>query len=491
MLTWAVYGMVFAGVVLMVFNIWGFIRFSRYIRQQKTWDSRNAILYIPIVLLIMFLLGYLAVGIFGKPDLIIAGILFFGAVFVFVMYKMLTGITRRIIESEKRQTEFMAAEEASRVKASFLASISHEMRTPMNVIMGIDNILLRKAGLDADTKEQLEKIGLSARHMLGLINNVLEMNNLMSGSLEVKENEFLLSDVLAQVSAITQTLCNEKEIDYQFIDDENTEGYFIGDEMMLRQALLSIMENAVKYTDRKGEIRFEVKSGSTEDFVRSISFAVKDNGIGIDPEFLPKVFEAFEQEDSSFTSRYGGTGLSLAVTKNVVELMGGTITVESEKNVGSTFTITVPLKFIRCSAKSLEAEEESEILEGYRILIVEDLPENAEIVQDLLELEGAETEHAENGQIAVDMFSGASPGYYDAILMDLRMPVMDGLEATRTIRALERPDAKEIPIIALTANAFESDVKASFAAGMNEHLAKPTDADELYATLRRYIKPHS
>jgi CheY-like chemotaxis protein len=199
------------------------------------------------------------------------------------------------------------------------------------------------------------------------------------------------------------------------------------------------------------------------------------------------MFDTFAQEDASSTKRHGGSGLGLAVAKQIIDLSGGTISVNSKKNVGSVFTVTLPLE-PAAPEKTPDAPDSAGVpLAGRRVLIVEDIAENAEILADLLELEGVETEHAENGQIGLEMFSASPPGYYDAIMMDMRMPVMDGLEATRRIRALERADAKRIPIIAVTANAFESDIKASLDAGMNVHLAKPADSDMLYGTLRRQL----
>ena len=306
--------------------------------------------------------------------------------------------------------------------------------------------------------------------------------------LETLKEPFSLTEALEQVNAITQTICEEKGLHYRFALGDGVAGSYIGDAMELKKVLLSILDNAVKYTDAPGTVTLDTSCAEAGESVKTLRFAVTDTGIGIDREFLAHIFDAFTQEDDSSTSRFGGSGLSLTVTKNIVELMGGTIDVKSEKNVGSTFTVTIPLRCAEEEAADEKAEEEKTVpLDGRRILIVEDLPENAEIVQDLLELEGVETEHAENGQIAVDMFSSSPRDYYDAILMDLRMPVMDGLEATRQIRALERPDAKTVPIVALTANAFESDVRASLDAGMNAHLAKPTDANMLYAALKRQI----
>ncbi len=487
MVNLAIYGMVYLGSALMVYNIYGFIRFARYVRGLKNWSKRDHILQIPILLLVLFLLGYLAVGFIGKPDLIVSLILFGGSIFVFVMYKLLFGITHQIVEKEQLEAKLRVTEASNLAKAGFLASISHEMRTPMNVILGLTGIALKDQELRPQTREQLEKIGQSGRHLLDMINRILEWNQIEIGELKLKTEEFSVSGALDQVNAIAQTLCQEKGLTYQ-VSMEGTAFRCLGDEVQIKRTLLSILDNAVKYTDAPGTVSLTVDCVSREDAVRTLRFVVRDTGVGISRDFLPKIFEVFSQEDASSTNRYGGSGLSLAVVKRVMDLAGGTIEVESEKNVGTVFTLTVPLPCAGEETAPAEGPEKTASLAGRRVLIVEDLPENAEIVADLLELEEMETERAENGQIALDMFSASQPGYYDAILMDLRMPVMDGLEAARRIRALDRADAGLVPIIALTANAFESDVRASLEAGMNAHLAKPADADELYDALRRWIR---
>lgn len=487
MIQWAIYGLVYLGSLLMIQNICGFVRFARYIRKLKTWRGSNAILHLPIILLVLFLLGYLAVGVFGQPDMIVAGILFGGSVFVFAMYKLLNGITQRILESEQTEAKLLASEEASRAKLSFLASVSHEMRTPMNVILGLDSLALNDPALQPETRRRLEKIGQSGRHLLGLINNVLDMNDIEASSLELKNEVFCLRDALDQVNAIAHTLCEEKGLDYQFSAEDGVSGCYTGDVMQLKKLLLTLLDNAVKYTDAPGCVRFSA-SRTDDGAAPALRFAVADTGVGISEDFLPTIFEPFTQEDASATNRYGGSGLALAVAKETVELMGGSIMAESEKNRGSVFTLTVPLPAAECVDRSAGQAEEAIPLEGLRVLIVEDIPENAEILQDILELEGVEADRAENGSVSLEIFEGAPLWHYDAILMDIRMPVMDGFEATRRIRALDRPDAKAIPIIAVTANAFESDVKMAMDAGMNEHLAKPADADTLYAALRKWVR---
>ena len=481
------YGMVFSGAVLMVCNIFFFVQYARFVQKQKSWKRSNALLNIPILLLVLFLLGYLAVGILGKPDLVVAGILFGGSIFVFIMYRLLKGITRQIIEGERVEADLAAKEEADQAKARFLASMSHEMRTPLNVIMGLDEVALRHPALPPETREQLQKIDLSAKHLLSLINNMLEMNQLKTGQIALRHAEFSLRGALDQVNAIAATLCGEKGLGFEASLLEGTDYMLFGDETLLKEVLLSLLGNAVKYTEPGGKVRFTVEVYPRGDGRRNCRFSVTDTGIGISPEFLPKMFEPFSREEDGSTDRYGGSGLSLAITKDTVELMEGSINVHSEKGVGSVFTVTIPMRCTREEKIRIQPEAPEVSLEGRRVLVVDDLAENREIVADLLELEGVEIETAADGRIAVEMVKKSPPGYYDAVLMDLRMPEMDGLEATRRIRALNRPDAGTMPIIALTANSFESDVQASLAAGMNEHLPKPADADLLYQTLKKHL----
>ena len=481
--------LVYLGSMLMVYNIIGFVRFARRIGSLKSWGEKKQILYIPIVLLVLFLMGYLGVAVFGNPGLLVGSILFGGSIFVFVMYRLMLGITDRILENEQMEARLMAAEEAARAKNSFLASMSHEMRTPMNVILGLDRLALSEPGLPEKTRQQLEKIGQSGQHLLGLINNILEMNNIGSGNTALRREPFRLQDMLDQVQAIVQTLCEEKGLEYRFRAETELPLCCEGDALQIKKLLLGLLDNAVKYTDPPGCVTFSVSCAPAGDGMAKLRFSVADTGVGMSEEFLARVFHPFAQEDASSTNRFGGSGLGLAVAKQLSDLMGGTLEAESEKGRGSTFVFTVTLPVTACPehASPASPEEEEPSLAGRKVLVVEDVPENAEIVQDLLELEDVASDHAENGQVGLDMFSQAPPGTYDVILMDIRMPVMDGLEATRRIRALPREDASQIPIIALTANAFQSDIDAALECGMNELLAKPADADLLYATLKKWI----
>ena len=530
----------------------------------------------------------------------------------------------------KAEVEKILAEESSRAKTSFLSNMSHEIRTPMNAIIGLDNIALRNPNLPPQTREQLEKIGSSANHLLGLINDILDMSRIESGRAVLKSEEFSFREFLDQINIMINGQCVDKGLHYECHIVGKLADYYYGDDMKLKQVLINILGNSVKFTDPPGDVTLTVEQTADFEGMCTLRFQMKDTGIGMDKEYIPKIFEAFSQEDATATNRYGGSGLGMAITKSFVEMMNGEIHVESEKGVGSTFTVTVTLKAssrkaheeggirlpenlravvvdddeIACEhaqvvlhaigieadiftsanpaleqlhrayedgkpyalvltdykmpevnglelTKRLRAFDKGEtaviMLTGYnwdiieddaraggvdsilakplftdslqraihlvlqvqsgeagldaaqedmtgawslagrRVLMAEDVDQNAEILQDLLELEDMEPEHAKNGQIAVEMFSEKPAGYYDVILMDVRMPVMDGLDATRAIRALDRPDARTIPIIAMTANVFDEDVQRSLQAGMNAHLSKPIEPDRLYEAMDKLI----
>ena len=476
--------MIFIGAALMVYNIYGFVKFVRYVKQQQTWKRGNAILYLPVALLVFFLLGYIFVGLFGKPDIMMAGILLGGSIFVFVIYTFLYSIIQSLMENEKLEVQRLSAIESNRAKTEFLASISHEMRTPMNVILGLDNVALQSPDLPEETRGHLEKIKQSGKHLLDLINNVIEINDIEKNGYELHRERFSLDEAVDQLNVIVNTMCEDRALNYRCEMGENVSGFYMGDAVELKQVLFSFLDNAVKYTDSPGSVSMDIRSISEDKGIRRLEFLITDTGIGMSKDFLDRIFTPFAQEDSSFTSRYGGSGLSLALTKEKVSRMGGTISVKSVKNYGSEFTIVIPLEL---SEEQAEAGGSLVSLEGKRILVVDDIKDNAEIVIDLLDLEGAVSEHAENGKIALDMFAASEPYYYDAILMDLRMPVMDGHESAQMIRALDREDAKTVPIIALTANAYANDVQKSFEVGMDEHLTKPVDTDILYEALKEQI----
>ena len=543
------------------------------------------------------------------------------------------GLGLTVIDAEMRETmarndalaeALSLAEEANKAKTSFLSSMSHEIRTPMNAIIGLDTLALHDETISEQTREYLEKIGGSARHLLVLINDILDMSRIESGRLVLRKEEFSFSAMLEQINTMVMSQCSDKGLHYECHILSRVDDYYIGDDMKLKEVIINILSNAVKFTEAPGNVAMTVEKTAEFEDQSTLMFRIKDTGIGMDKEYIPKIFEPFSQEDSSTKNKYGSTGLGMAITKSIVEMMNGTISVESEKGKGSEFTVVVTLKnaagrgtdqesavdtnqlrvlvvddeeipaeharmvldeagiradvcmsgkealrmlevqhlkqepynlvlldwkmpeedgidtakeirahynnettiiimtaynwddimeealvsgvdgflakplfasnviaeFERAANRnnmSLFKEKKRAELAGRRILLAEDIEMNAEIIMDVLEMEEMEADHAENGRIAVEMFESSTPGTYSAILMDIRMPEMDGLEAAAAIRALDREDAKTIPIIALTANAFDEDVQRSLQAGMNAHLSKPVEPDHLYQTLGELI----
>ena len=489
MITWTIYGMIYLGSALMMYNVYSFIRFARRLQEKKNWGKEQTILYIPIFLLVLFLIGYIAVGIFGDPDLIVSSILFGGSIFVFVICFLMQRITNRVQENEHLAAQLQIARQSSEAKTRFLSTMSHEMRTPLNAIIGADTLMLKNPALPPAMTEQAEKIGVSARHLLELVNNILDMNHIETGELTLRKEPFSLREMLALTDQITQNQCDQKRLAYKSTVIGELDETYIGDAALLKEVLLSLLGNAVKYTLAPGRVTFTAEQIQAKGDTRTLRFVIQDTGIGMDEDLVSRIFTPFIQGDSA--NGYCGPGLGLAISKKIVDMMHGNIEVKSQKAQGSTFTVTVQLQ---ASGQQHEPdgrpalpEDGSVTLEGRHVLIVEDMQMNAEIVGDLLDMEGVSSDWAENGKIAVDMFSQSPANTYDAILMDLRMPVMNGLDAARAIRALDRPDAKTVPILALTANAFEEDVQHSLEAGMNAHLAKPVDSVALAENLKRFI----
>jgi len=532
-------------------------------------------------------------------------------------------VREQMAKNQALSEALAAAEEANKAKTAFLSNMSHEIRTPMNAIIGLDSLALRNESLSPETREYLEKIGGSARHLLGLINDILDMSRIESGRMIMRKEEFSLRSILEQINTMVMTQCSDKGLKYECKMTGGVSDFYIGDDMKLKQVLINILSNAIKFTEAPGEVSMTVERTAVFEDQSTIRFVIKDTGIGMDAEFLPKVFDTFTQENSSRNNKYGSTGLGMAITKNIVDIMNGTISVTSEKGVGTEFTVVITLKnsehdnaedffidtknmrvlvvddeeiaaeharivleeagikadtclngedalhmleiqhtkqqpynlvlldwkmpdmdgidvakeirklyssettiiiltsfnwdeimdealhigvdsflakplfasnviceFERIARKNnmvLFKEKQRAELSGRRILLAEDVFINAEIMKKLLEIREAYIDHAENGKIALDLFSQSEQRYYDAVLMDVRMPEMDGLEATKAIRALDRPDAKTVPIIAMTANAFDEDVQRSLQVGMNAHLSKPVEPERLYQTLEELI----
>ena len=529
-------------------------------------------------------------------------------------------------KNEQLRNALEIASQANVAKTAFLSSMSHEIRTPMNAIIGLDSIALKEPNLPARVREHLEKIGASARHLLGIINDILDMSRIESGRMILKHEEFSFGGMLEQINTMVAGQCRDKGLHYDCTIRGHVDDFYIGDEMKLKQVLINILGNAIKFTHKGGEISFRVEQVAQFEDKSTLRFVVRDTGIGIDKDYLQKIFEPFSQEDSGTSNAYGGTGLGMAITKNIVETMNGNISVRSDKGKGSEFTVNVTLRNspksfdsvrgkkievgdlnvlivdddpIACEHAKLVLEEvgisaetsltgrdavekvrlrrarhelynillidlrmpgengievtrrirdiignESAIiiltsyswddvieeamaagvdrfmakplfastvvtefhkaleqktlnepekklaeLDGRKILMAEDMPVNAEIMIMVLSMRGMTVEHAPNGQDAVNAFANSPPNHFDAVLMDIRMPIMDGLKATEAIRALDRPDAKTVPIIAMTANAFDEDVQRSLQAGMNAHLSKPVEPEHLFKTLAELIKP--
>ncbi len=559
---------------------------------------------------------------------LVAVILMISALVSLLLLRRANRMKQQLEERMKLQdalsTALKEAEEANKAKTSFLSNMSHEIRTPMNAIIGLDKLALRDDTISDQTRDYLQKIEASAKHLLGLINDILDMSRIESGRLVLHREEFSFSAMLEQINTMVTSQCNEKGLTYKCHILGKVDESYIGDDMKLKEVLINILSNAIKFTEAPGSVTLSVERTAVFDGQSTLCFRIKDTGIGMDKAFIPKIFDAFSQENSGNKNKYGSTGLGMAITKRIVEMMNGTIDVESEKGVGTEFSVKVTLRncehkevgtetafdpnmlhvlvvdddevavehaqmvlnevgiqadictsgedalrmmevqnakhkpynlvlmdwnmpgmngleasaeirkqydsgttvvvltaynwdeirdeanrvgvdsflakplfaanvieeferIARRNKKGFFEEKKRADLSGRRILLAEDMEINAEILTDLLDIEDVKADHAENGRVAVEMFAASAPGTYAAILMDIRMPEMDGLEATAAIRALDREDAKRIPIIAMTANAFDEDVQRSLQAGMNAHLSKPVEPDRLYQMLGELI----
>ena len=382
------------------------------------------------------------------------------------------------------------AQAASKAKSTFLSNMSHDIRTPMNAIIGFTNIALQQDSVP-EMHNCLKKIEESSDHLLSLLNDVLDLSRIESGKVEFSPVPADITAVTDSVLEITKGLLLSRELNFEVHREPLQNPYVMTEPVRIREILVNILNNAVKFTKDGGTIRFDAGNRLGADAQHIvICYRVKDTGVGMSEEFQKKLFDEFAQEENGARTQYKGTGLGMAISKKYVELMGGTITVDSKKGVGTTFTVEIPMELT--SAEKVEKTKQSvqhNDLKGIKVLLAEDNDLNAELATMLLEDSGMTVTRAADGQEVVDLFANHPAGTYDIILMDIMMPKMDGHQAAKAIRAMyaDRPDAEELPIIALSANAFSEDVQASLDAGMNGHVSKPLNMEEVTKAIERNL----
>jgi len=417
--------------------------------------------------------------------------------FVTVVVEITRRIKDRMIESQNRRLEELkqVADAANRTKSNFLATMSHELRTPMNAVIGMAAI-----GINAEETDRkhyaLKRIKGTSRHLLGVINDILDMSKIEAGKLELSPIAFDLNHSLHKAVSLLQFAMEEKHIQFSINVGQNTPFHYLGDDQRLTQAITNLLSNAVKFTPENGEIKLAVSLLNIENNICELQFEVADSGIGMTTEQQSRLFNAFEQAESGTTRKFGGTGLGLVISKNIIELMNGRIWVESEYGKGSKFIFTVKLPLDKNNSHESNFETSNEItagdihkeVNGKKLLIVEDIDINREIIIALLDGTGLLIETAENGKEALDLVK-SDPDKYDYIFMDIQMPVMDGYEATRQIRAVTQNRNKKLPIIAMTANVFQEEINKCHEAGMDDHVGKPIDLAAVFEKLLKYGNP--
>lgn len=387
----------------------------------------------------------------------------------------------RVIQGQLSQQQH---DIASKAKSEFLSRMSHEIRTPMNGIIGMTAIALQRDQAPERVMDCLQKIRSSSNYLLGLINDILDMSKIESGKMKLNPINFNINEMLDTIQHLISPQATAKEV--QFIQHiELTHSWFQGDQVRISQVLINLLGNAVKFTPSKGRVILTVQETAADGENIQIYFAVSDTGMGIAKEDQSRVFRSFEQVAKANSAKRQGTGLGLSISNRLVQMMGSNIQLSSELGEGSTFSFSISLTM--GYQQEEEQKEEIRLFDGFHVLVVEDNEINAEIAQCLLEERNFEVEWVCDGAKAVERIRSTPPGTYDVILMDIMMPVMDGLEATKTIRSMDREDCRSIPIIAMSANAFDDDLKKSVECGMNGHLSKPVDVDKLYQTLDQVI----
>lgn len=405
------------------------------------------------------------------------------AVFVLSLAAAALAVMRSRMRAASIQNELEKAEAESRAKGEFLSRMSHEIRTPMNAVVGLTDITSMMQDVPEPVRKNLEKIKSSSRYLLSLISDILDMSRIDSGKMTVSREPFSMGRMLNELESMMALEAERRGLEFCLKKEMQHDG-FTGDELRLRQVLTNLLSNAFKFTPAGGHVLLEVTESENKESGSRFLFRVKDDGIGISEEAQERIFEEFEQSGTS-SSKSQGTGLGLPISKNIVSLMGGELRMKSSPGKGSEFYFTVEFPYGEISMAQPEVKSPSDMLKGMKVLLAEDNDLNAEIAQGLLAMQGASVIRAENGRQAVDYFMNSRPGEYQAVLMDIQMPEMNGLEAAKKIRSSSHEDAGKIQIIAMTANSFREDQEAARAAGMNAFVAKPLDVEYLYTVLKR------
>lgn len=415
-------------------------------------------------------------------------IIFLGLMLLFFIYN------RR---QRKLWQKLQLAESASREKSEFLSKMSHEIRTPMNGIIGMSAIAKRSLGDREKVEDCLNKIDLSAQFLLSLINDVLDMSRIENGRLALRCSEFVLAELLDGIESMFIQKAEDAHIAFSVQQKNLTAHPVIGDELRINQVLINILSNAIKFTPDGGTVSLKARQAAVTESGVTLEFVITDSGIGMSKEFMQHMFEPFEQELHTDAQRVNGTGLGLSISYHLVTMMGGEITADSREGEGTRFVVRIPVALADQAQEPCKRLQEAPDatadydFSGSRILVAEDNEINAEIVMTMLGYTGAEVTHVWNGKEAVESFASAGPGGYDLILMDVQMPEMDGLEAVQAIRGSGQGDAQKVPVIALTANAFSSDMEEALECGMNDFLAKPIDFEQMYRTIAGYVRKPS
>lgn len=381
------------------------------------------------------------------------------------------------------------ADFANKAKTVFLSTMSHDIRTPMNAIIGLTTIAEKNIGDSKSVSDNLHKIKLASNHLLTLINDILDISKVEHGNISLSPVRFSISDLAENLENMVLPMIRQKNIDFRFNKNNITQKYLYADQLRINQVFINILSNAIKYTPDNGQVYVDLseEAGDKEGFIKLV-YKVSDTGIGMSESFMEIMYEPFMRQTDSRINTIQGTGLGLAITKKMVDLMGGKIECQSKEGEGTTFTVTLELEVSETEKNAASQEENDSDLTEMKILVVEDMDVNWEIISTLLEMCGIKCRRAENGKVAVDTLRDSQAGEFDVVFMDIQMPVMNGLEATREIRKLENPYTATIPIIAMTADAFSENVAECFDAGMNGHIAKPIDINNVVRELKKIRK---